>query len=429
MQKFGESAQERNFQHIEDKVPPALRTAAAWSWRVIVITTVLIGLVWFTAQFSTIFIALMVALLIAVVAEPIAAKMRNTLHWPPALAAAITLFLVVLLIIAMLGGSSTGLYQGFYDLRENVQSGIDALVAWIGENFPNYEEKVENLWTQLQSFLSNNSTRIAGGVLAFSSSVTSFLTGAVTTFFALFFFLKDGRRLWQWCVRLFPAQYRDAANESGIRIWVTIGNYTRTQAIVAIVDAIGIAVIAMILGTPLSLAIPIAVIVFIGAFVPIVGALISGSAAVLVVLVNTGNIWMAVAMIAGVLLVQQIEGNLLQPILQGNALNMHPLVIVLLVMAGSGVAGIIGALFVVPIAAAINAVILYLNGHDIYPYLNTDPHRPGGPKKPFAEYSKEHWADFNQNVVQHESPKARKRLKRLAKRKADNQDTKQHAEN
>ncbi|MDR6938948.1 AI-2E family transporter [Arcanobacterium hippocoleae] len=419
MLKSGESAAERNYQHIEDKVPQALRTAGAWSWRVIAITIVATSLIWFSGQFSTILIALMVALLIAVVAEPVAAKMRNSFGWPPALAACLTLLLATLIVLLMLGASSTGIYQGFFDLRENVEDGIGTLVAWIGERFPNYEDQVTKFWSQLQSFVTNNSGRIAGGVLAISNSVTTFLTGAMVTFFALFFFLKDGRRLWQWCVRLFPAEYRDNVNESGIRIWVTVGNYTRTQAIVAIVDAIGVAAIAMLLGTPFSLSLPIAVLVFIGAFIPIVGALVSGSAAILVVLVNTGNIWMAVAMIVGVLLVQQIEGNLLQPILQGNALNMHPLAILLLVMAGSGVAGIVGALFVVPFSAAFNAVVLYLNGHDIYPYLDRDPNRPGGPKKPFSKYAQEHWKEFDEKVVQHESPKARKRLKKLAK-KAEN---------
>ncbi|XCB30246.1 AI-2E family transporter [Arcanobacterium hippocoleae] len=334
----------------------------------------------------------------------------------PVVAAAITLFAAVVILAAMIGGSGTGLYQGFYDLKDNVQTGIDTLINWIGDEFPDYEQQLTRFWEQAQSFLTTNSSQILGGFLAFSNSVTTFLTGAMVTFFSLFFFLKDGRGLWQWCVRLFPTKYRDAANESGIRIWVTVGNYTRTQAIVAIVDAIGIAAIAMILGTPISLALPIAVLVFIGAFIPIVGSLVSGSAAVLVVLVNTGNIWMAAAMVGGVLFIQQIEGNILQPILQGNALNLHPLAILLLVMAGSGIAGIVGALFVVPIAAAFNSVVLYLNGHDIYPYLDSDPNRPGGPKKPFAEYSKEHWEKFNEKVVQHESPKVRKRLKKMEKK-------------
>ena len=160
---------------------------------------------------------------------------------------------------------------------------------------------------------------------------------------------------------------------------MTIGNYTRTQAIVAAVDAVGIGIVAMLLKTPISLAFPIAVVVFLFSFIPIVGAFLSGFLAVVIVLVNTQSVGFALLMLAGVILVQQIEGNVLQPVLQGNALNMHALAVVLIVAGGSALAGIIGALFAVPLAAAINTAILYLRGHDTYPYLNRMQDRPGGP--------------------------------------------------
>lgn len=190
---------------------------------------------------------------------------------------------------------------------------------------------------------------------------------------------------------------------------MTIGNYARTQAIVALVDAVGIAIFAACLKTPLSLVFPIAALVFLGAFIPIVGALLSGSIAVLVVLVNTGSFVMALIMLAGVLLVQQVEGHILQPLLQGNALNMHALAIVLLVAGGTALGGIPGALFSVPLAAAVNAMILYMRGHDIYPYLVSMDERPGGPVRPFSEYSEAYWQHFDQNIAQHLPPKEARR--------------------
>ena len=263
-----------------------------------------------------------------------------------------------------------------------------------------------------KKILKNNSEQIIGGVLNASSSITSFFAGFILTFFALFFFLKDGRGIWHWCIRLLPPRYRDDANEAGIRAWVTIGNYARTQAIVALVDAVGIAIFAACLKTPLSLVFPIAALVFLGAFIPIVGALLSGSIAVLVVLVNTGSFVMALIMLAGVLLVQQVEGHILQPLLQGNALNMHALAIVLLVAGGTALGGIPGALFSVPLAAAVNAMILYIRGHDIYPYLVSMDERPGGPLRPFSEYSEAYWQHFDQNIAQHLPPKeARRQLR------------------
>lgn len=132
---------------------------------------------------------------------------------------------------------------------------------------------------------------------------------------------------------------------------------------------------------------------------------------------NTQSFFMAAMMMLGILVVQQIEGNLLQPVLQGNALNIHPLAIVLIVAGGSSVAGIVGALFIVPIVAAVNAIVLYLRGHDLYPYLNTMEDRPGGAPRDFLELRKEHWEDFAVNVAQNDSPTVQKQTKR-AQRKA-----------
>ncbi|WP_434700047.1 AI-2E family transporter [Trueperella pyogenes] len=145
------------------------------------------------------------------------------------------------------------------------------------------------------------------------------------------------------------------------------------------------------------------------------GAFISGFLAILIVLVNTQSLPMALLMLVGVLAVQQIEGNILQPILQGNALNMHALAIVLIVAAGSAVAGIVGALFAVPLAAAINTAILYIRGHDTYPYLNRMEDRPGGPPRAFDAVTAEHWQHFDEAVAQHLSPKERRAANKQAR--------------
>lgn len=401
----------------EDRVPPALHTAGSWAWRIIAViaATAIVGFV--VIKFSMIIIALMVSLLLAVILEPLSSWLKNRWNWPSAAASAFSLIGLIVIITGLLVGSGTGIIAGFRDLSEQVTSGIDNIVEYITTQFPNFEETIDGAWASAQNTLTDNSSQILGGVMSVGSSVTGFLTGLILSLFALFFFLKDGRRLWHWLVRLAPVPYQNRVNESGIRAWMTIGNYTRTQAIVALVDAVGIALIAFLLKTPLSLAFPIGVIVFLAAFIPIVGAFLSGFIAVLVVLVNTQSIGMALIMLAGIIIVQQVEGNVLQPVLQGNALNMHALAIVLIVTGGSVVAGIVGALFTVPIAAAINTAILYLRGHDIYPYLDRMENRPGGPPRDFSEYKEEYWEMFDRKIAQHVSPKERRKQKKLERAK------------
>ncbi|OFS75315.1 hypothetical protein HMPREF3167_03965 [Trueperella sp. HMSC08B05] len=389
-------------------VPPALETAAGWAWRIIVLAILLIGVGWVTFKLSLLFIALMVALLIAVVLEPASAYLRKRWNWPPAAAAAAGVLGLVVIILGLLVGAGTGIVAGMSDLADQVIAGVSTIVDLLTDKFPTLQQTLNESWSKAQSALQNNAATLLGGVASIGSSVTGFLTGMILSLFSLFFFLKDGRRLWHWIVRATPRSQHDRVNEAGIRAWVTIGNYTRTQAIVAAVDAVGIGIVAMLLKTPISLAFPIAVVVFLFSFIPIVGAFLSGFLAVVIVLVNTQSVGFALLMLAGVILVQQIEGNVLQPVLQGNALNMHALAVVLIVAGGSALAGIIGALFAVPLAAAINTAILYLRGHDTYPYLNRMQDRPGGPPRAFEEVSAEHWERFDEKVAQHLTPKERK---------------------
>lgn len=409
-------AQSDKAQSQKPYVSPALVTLSSWSWRALVTAAAAAVGIWLLMKFSVMVIAILVALLLAVVTQPLAGFLRDKWHWPSALAAGTTLLLVLLFLIALLVGSGTGLYQGFSEVGDKIQAGIERIILWVNDSFPQAQDKVDQAWAEAQNFLKNNAGNIFGGVMAFSSSMTTFITSTVLVIFSLFFFLKDGRGLWQWFVRLWPERYRTQTNEAGIRAWVTLGNYARTQAIVALVDAILISIVAAILGTPFSLVFPIGAIVFICAFIPVVGALLSGAVAVLVVLVVTGDWVMALAMLIGVLLVQQIEGNVLSPLLQGNALNLHAWAILLLVMGGSMIAGIFGALFTVPLAAAVNTMILYLRGHDTYPYLNTMPNRPGGPRKDFEEYAKGHWQKFDDEVAQKLSPSDARRAKREARK-------------
>jgi predicted PurR-regulated permease PerM len=175
--------------------------------------------------------------------------------------------------------------------------------------------------------------------------------------FSTYFFLAEGQRIWAWCVRLAPRAAREKVDSSGRVAWVSLTQFVRATVIVALVDAVGIAIVAAILGVPFVLA--IGVLVFLGAFIPMVGATVAGTVAVLVALVDQGPIT-ALLMLGGVILVQQIEGHILQPFLMGRWVSVHPLAVIVGIGCGVLVAGIAGALLAVPLIAAGNAVVQHL---------------------------------------------------------------------
>ncbi|MDQ1578397.1 MAG: putative heme transporter, partial [Microbacteriaceae bacterium] len=180
--------------------------------------------------------------------------------------------------------------------------------------------------------------------------------------FATLFLLIDGKGIWQWVVRLFPRKARPAIDGSGRAGWVTLTNFVRVQIFVAFVDAVGIGLGAYILGLffgGFPLVIPIAIAVFLGSFIPVVGAVLTGILAVFIALVYL-NPFAALIMLGIVIAVQQVEGHVLQPFIMGNAVKVHPLAVVFAVAAGGFLAGIPGALFAVPVVAAVNVMINYI---------------------------------------------------------------------
>jgi predicted PurR-regulated permease PerM len=178
--------------------------------------------------------------------------------------------------------------------------------------------------------------------------------------FSTFFFLADGERIWAWTVRLAPRASRERIDTSGRVAWGSLTQFVRATVLVAAVDALGVMIVAAALGVPFVLA--IGVLVFLGAFVPMVGATVAGTVAILVALVDQGPVT-ALLMLGGVVLVQQLEGHVLQPFLMGRFVSVHPLGVILAIGCGVLVAGIVGALVAVPLAASLNAVVQHLASH------------------------------------------------------------------
>lgn len=356
----------------DQSVTPAVRAAAAWSWRFLLIAGAAAALFWLVGFFKVIVVSVAIALLLTVLLSPLAAWLRRVLRFGRALSA-ITSVLVLLIVVAglvVLAGRS--IVSGFGDLRDQAVQGFNEALDWLSTGPLHISADQIDQWVdQGASSLSDNASTLLSGALSVGTTVGHVGAGALIALFCTFFFLLDGRTVWSWLVGLLPMRVRERVHQAGRRGLVTLSGYTRTQILVALVDATGIGLGAAILQVPL--AVPLGTLVFVGSFIPIVGAITTGAVAVLVALVAQGPV-VALLMLAVVLLVQQVEGHVLQPFLMGHAVSLHPVAVLLAVAAGSMAAGIVGALFAVPIAAVLNTVVLYLHGHDKFPHLGTDDH-------------------------------------------------------
>nr|WP_297425494.1 AI-2E family transporter [uncultured Actinotalea sp.] len=356
---------------VPETVPRSVQVAAAWSWRLLVIAFGLAVIVLGLSLGKVIWVPVVIALLLTVLLQPVADWLVRVARVPRALAAAVC----VLGLVGAVGGLLTlvgrQLAMGIGELYGQAQQGFSELLAYLAESPLGIDaEQIQAYLDQALEQVQANSDSIVSGALAVTATVGSVLAGAIIALFVLLFFLKDGPVIGAWLVRLLPHGARHRTWEASRRGLVTLSSYVRAQILVAFVDAIGIGLGAAILGLPLV--VPLTVLVFLASFIPFVGAIATGAIAVLVALVDQGP-GAAVIMLLIVLGVQQLEGNVLQPLLLGHAVSLHPVAVLLAVTAGSLTAGILGALLAVPLAATVNTVVLYLHGNDKFPWLGRDP--------------------------------------------------------
>ncbi len=349
----------------EAAVPFPVRAAAGWSWRFLAIVAATAIVLWLLVQIKTVVIPVFVAGLVTALLVPMTNVLSNRLRFPRSLSAAVSLLVALGTVTGLVLIVSATITDDLRKLGEKTVQGFNEVVAWLSTGPLNLEESaIQDYIDTLQQQVSQNMDRILSGAVSVTSSVGHIFAGSLIALFCLFFFLKDGREIWTWVVGLFPARSRERIDGAGLRSWLSLAAYTRTQIIVALVDGVGIGIGALLLKVPL--AVPIGVLVFLGSFIPIVGATLTGAVAVAVALVDSG-VGTAVAMLVVVLLVQQLESNLLHPMLMSRALSLHPVGVLLAVAAGTIVAGIVGALFAVPLLAVVNTALQYLNGHDPAP--------------------------------------------------------------
>jgi len=341
------------------QVPWGVDLAAAWSWRFLVISAAGLAIAWTLGHFAVITMPLVISLLIAALAAPLVRWMHH-LGIPRSVSSLLVVIGGILLVASLLTFAGQQVANGAADLANQVVKGLDEIKLWLKDGPLHASD------SQINGYIDQAQLRLQdyadGGQLLtrateFGTALTHVLAGFFIVLFSTYFFLADGDRIWAWAVRLAPRAARERVDSSGRVAWVSLTQFVRATVIVALTDAAGVMLVASLLRVPFVLA--IGVLVFLGAFVPMVGATVAGTVAVLVALVDQGP-YAAIFMLLGVIAVQQFEGHVLQPFLMGRFVSIHPLGIIVAIGTGVLIAGVAGALVAVPFAAALNAVVQHL---------------------------------------------------------------------
>lgn len=345
----------------DESVTPAVRKAAAWAWRLLVLLAAVLAGLWVISRLKVIVVPVLIAtMLTALLLPAVDALERRRVPRGAAVA------LMLLGGLATLGGLLAFVVgqfvKGLPDLVDQVTRSIDSAQRWLMEGPLHLSiEQIDTAGNSAVEALRNNQARLTSGALSTAATVTEIVTGALLVMFALLFFLHGGRAIWAFVVRMFPVGVRDRVSDAGRAGFGSLIGYVRATFLVALVDAVGIGVGLAIMTVPLAL--PLASLVFLGAFVPLVGAVVTGFLAVVVALLTKGMVY-ALLTFALIIAVQQLEAHVLQPVVMGRAVSIHPLAVVLGIAGGAVLAGIVGALLAVPIIAFLNSATRVLLADD-----------------------------------------------------------------
>ncbi|WP_091202698.1 AI-2E family transporter [Micromonospora narathiwatensis] len=335
-------------------VPHALRIGAAWSWRLIAIGIVAWALLRIVGTIRIVIIPLAIALLLSALLAPAVGWLLKA-RFPRSLATGVVLVGGLVAVIGTLTLVVNEFIRGVPELSEKSSQGVRQIQDWLKTGPLHVSDSQLNRYIdEAQTWITGNSKTFTTSALSATATLAEVLTGTILVLFATFFFLRDGNKIWRFLVRLLPVAARWKVDDAGRASWSTLGAYVRATVLVAFIDAVGIGIFLVVFNVPFAF--PLAALVFLGAFIPIVGAALSGGVAVLVALVDSGPVT-ALIILGAVIGVQQVEGHVLQPLIMGRAVAIHPLAVIIGIAAGVVLAGITGALVAVPLIAVLNTAI------------------------------------------------------------------------
>ena len=345
----------------DDAVDPFVRKTAGWAWRLLVILAAVLALLWLMERLKVIVVPVALAVILTALLLP-AVDWLDRRGAPRGGAVA----LILLSSFAVFGGIMTFVVSQFVSglpsLTEQVTRSIDNATQWLIEGPAHLSRaQIDNAGDAAVKALRDNQERLTSGALSTAATLTEIVTGALLMLFTLIFLLYGGRTIYSYLTTIVPVRARDRVRDAGRAGFGSLIGYVRATFLVALVDAIGIGTGLAIMGIPLAL--PLASLVFLGAFIPLVGAVLTGFLAVVVALLAKGFVY-ALITFGLIIAVQQLEAHVLQPLVMGRAVSIHPLAIVLAISAGAVLAGIVGALLSVPVLAFLNSAIRVLAAPD-----------------------------------------------------------------
>jgi predicted PurR-regulated permease PerM len=346
----------------DESVTPLVRKTAAWAWRLLVVFATIVTLLWAVKRLELIVVPVALATMLAALLSP-AVDFLHRRGAPRGGAVALVLLGGIAVVGGILAFVISQFIKGAPALVDQVSTSIKGVGDWL-TNGPLHinQQQIDQFRKSAIDALQNNQEKLTSGALSTAGTVTEIVTGALLVLFTLIFVLHGGRNIFAFVTKIFPENVRDRVRDAGRAGFHSLIGYVRATFLVALVDALGIGTGLAIMGIPLAL--PLASLVFLGAFIPLVGAVIAGFLAVIVALIAKG--WVFALITLGLIIaVQQLEGHVLQPLVMGRAVSIHPLAVVLAIAGGGVLAGIVGALLAVPTMAFLNSALRVL--------LATDP--------------------------------------------------------
>jgi putative heme transporter len=341
----------------DGSVSPLVRKAAAWAWRLLVIFAAIVALLWAVKRLEILVVPVALATMLAALLLPVV-DFLDRRGAPRGGAVALVLLCGIAVVGGILAFVISQFIEGAPALVDQVSTSIKGVGDWLTQGPLHInQQQIDQARKSAVDALQNNQEKLTSGALSTAGTVTEIVTGALLVLFTLIFVLHGGRNIYAFVTKMFPTDVRERVRDAGRAGFHSLIGYVRATFLVALVDAVGIGTGLAIMGVPLAL--PLASLVFLGAFVPLVGAVVAGFLAVIVALIAKGLIY-ALITLGLIIAVQQLEGHVLQPLVMGRAVSIHPLAVVLAIAGGAVLAGIVGALLAVPTVAFLNSAVRVL---------------------------------------------------------------------
>lgn len=354
-----------------------VRIAASWTWRLLLIGLGCYAVARVLGRIELVAISFVLSLFLVAILHPLEQWLHARIPKPRSLSAALTL----LIGIAVLGGIAYFVVWQISthasDLNNQLTDFVNSARSWLRTGPLHLKSSdLDKLANNVTTALKNHQGQLISGAIQTVRTLVEFLTAFLLILLSTFFLLRDGEEVWGWVVRLFPRTAHERLDHAGRIGWHSLGGYMRGQLIIAVFHGVTITIVLLIMRVPLAGA--LGVLIFLGSFVPLVGLTVTGALAVAVSLLEHGLTSAIVVAVAIVVLVQ-VEGHVLQPMVMSRSVDVHPLAIALSVIAGTVLAGIVGALFAVPFVAFLNSTVHALRG--------TPPSPPPGEDFPVVDES------------------------------------------